>query len=118
MCLRAELGVRIALKTVLKIMREMGIYCKIRRETDYHRYSSYKGVVQSMSRKSNCIDNGATEQVFGHMKDDFFRGRTWPNFESFKADLDAYVMYWNTQRRQVKLQGLTPQEFRNQSLVA
>lgn len=222
MCLRAELGVRIADKTVLKIMREMGIRCRIRRETDYHRYSSYKGVVgktfenvigrdfsadgpwkkmgtdvtefkqpwgkayfapvydfgskeivawstargpnmvqqkalldqllkklpkgvtpilhsdmgwqyqhsawckrlkdagvvQSMSRKGNCIDNGATEQVFGHLKDEFFRGKTWPNFESFKADLDAYVMYWNTQRRQVKLKGLTPEEFRNQSLVA
>ena len=76
------------------------------------------GVVQSMSRKGNYIDNGATEQVFGHMKDEFFRGRTLPNFESFKADLDAYVMYWNTQRRQVKLKGLTPEEFRNQSLVA
>ena len=76
------------------------------------------GVIQSMSRKGNCIDNGATEQVFGHLKDEFFRGKTWPNFESFKADLDAYVMYWNTQRRQVKLKGLTPEEFRNQSLVA
>ena len=52
------------------------------------------------------------------MRDEFFRGRTWSNFESFKADLDAYVMYWNTQRRQVKLKGLTPEEFRNQSLVA
>ncbi len=27
------------------------------------------GFVQSMSRKGNCIDNGATEQVFGHIKD-------------------------------------------------
>ena len=26
-------------------MREMGIRCGIRRETDYHRYSSYKGAV-------------------------------------------------------------------------
>ena len=26
-------------------------------------------ITQSMSRKGNCIDNGATEQVFGHMKD-------------------------------------------------
>ena len=71
-----------------------------------------------MSRKGNCIDNGATEQVFGHMKDEFFRGKTWLDFDSFKTDLDAYVMYWNTQRRQVKLKGLTPEEFRNQSLVA
>lgn len=61
-----------------------------------------------MSRKGNCIDNGATEQVFGHMKDEFFRGRTWPDFESFKADLDAYVAHWSTRRRRVKLKGLTP----------
>ena len=31
MCLRAELGARIADKTVLKMMREMGISCGIRR---------------------------------------------------------------------------------------
>ena len=76
------------------------------------------GITQSMSRKGNCIDNGATEQVFGHIKDEFFRGRTWPDFESFKADLDAYVVHWNTRRRQVKLRGLTPEEFRSQSLAA
>lgn len=45
MCLRAERGVRIACKTVLKMMREMGISCGIRRETDYHRYNSYRGKV-------------------------------------------------------------------------
>ena len=44
MCLRAEQGVRIADKTTLKMMREMGISCGIRRETDYHRYNSYRGV--------------------------------------------------------------------------
>ena len=76
------------------------------------------GIVQSMSRKGNCIDNGATEQVFGHMKDEFFRGRTWPDFESFRADLDAYATHWNTRRRQVKLKGLTPEEFRSQPLTA
>ena len=76
------------------------------------------GIVRSMSRKGNCIDNGATEQVFGHMKDELFRGRTWPDFESFKADLDACVAHWNTRRRQVKLKGLTPEEFRSQPLAA
>ena len=45
MCLRAELGARVADKTVLKMMREMGIRCGIRRETDYHKYNSHKGVV-------------------------------------------------------------------------
>ena len=177
--LRAVDGVRVADKTVLKVMKEMGLRCGIRKETDYHRYSSYKGVVektfgnvlgrdfaadglwrkmgtdvtefrpsfgraylapvcdfgskeivahsvslrpdlaqqeemlemlmaakpegarpvlhsdigwryqhasyvsrfrengfvQSISRKGDCIDNGATEQVFGNLKDEFFRGR-------------------------------------------
>ncbi len=43
MCLRAEKEASVANKTVLKIMHEMGISCGIRRETDYHKYNSYKG---------------------------------------------------------------------------
>ncbi len=74
------------------------------------------GFTQSMSRKGNCIDNGATEQVFGHIKDEFFRGRDWDGFETFKADLEAYIRHWNHARRQVKLKGLTPVEFREQAL--
>ena len=45
MCLRAERGARIADKTALKMMGEMGLRCGIRRETDYHRYNSYRGPV-------------------------------------------------------------------------
>ena len=76
------------------------------------------GFVQSMSRKGNCLDNACTEGLFGHMKDEFFRGRDWDDFESFKADLEAYIVHWNTRRRQKRLKGLTPEEFRNQSLMA
>lgn len=222
MCLRAEEGAVIADKTVLEMMREMGIRCGIRRETAHHRYNSYRGVVgetfenviardfdagapwrklgtdvtefkvaggkaywaptldfctkeivasdisttpdmaqqvrmldellskipegaaptmhsdrgwqyqhasytsrleaagivQSMSRKANCIDNAATEQLFGHVKDEFYRGREWETFEDFKRDLEEYIVHWNTSRRQVRLKGLTPEEFRNQALAA
>ena len=45
-------------------------------------------------------------------------GQEWPSFEAFKRDLDNYVVHWNTRRRQVKPKGLTPEEFRNQSLAA
>ena len=45
MCLRAEEGERIADKTVLKMMGEMGLRWGIRRERGYHRYDSYKGEV-------------------------------------------------------------------------
>ena len=36
---------RIADKTVLRMTGEMGLRCGIRRETDHHRYSSYRGKV-------------------------------------------------------------------------
>ncbi len=74
------------------------------------------GITQSMSRKGNCLDNATTEQVFGHLKDEFFRGGQWPDFASFKRDLEAYIVHWNTRRRQKRLKGLTPEEFRNSPL--
>ena len=222
MCLVHEFGVRVSHKSVLKVMRRMGLECRIRRPNPYRKYSSYRdetgarvenllnrdftadrpwvklgtdvtefkapwgrayfapaydfgskeivswsisrsanmaqqkemlegllakmpeaaspvmhsdmgwqyqhdgycktleeaGIVQSVSRKGNCIDNGATEQVFGHIKDEFFRGQSFESFEEFKERLEAYIVHWNTRRRQVKLKGLTPEEFRNQSLAA
>ena len=53
------------------------------------------------------------------MKDEALQGEgNGLCFEDFKRDLDEYVVHWNTRRRQVKLKGLTPEEFRNQSLCA
>lgn len=65
------------------------------------------GIRQSMSRKGNCLDNAATEQVFGHLKDEFYRGR----------EFDSYIVHWNTRRRQLRLEGHTPEEFRSMSLA-
>lgn len=70
------------------------------------------GVTQSMSRKATCLDNAACEGFFGHLKDEFFRGRRFPDFEAFKAELDAYIAYWNTGRYQECLDGMTPEAFR------
>ena len=75
------------------------------------------GIGQSMSRKGSCLDNAATEQVLGYLRDGFFSGGQWPDFASFKRDLEAYIAHWNTRRHQVKLKGLAPEEFRNQSLA-
>ena len=74
-------------------------YCKTLEEA---------GIVQSASRKGNCIDNGATEQVFGHIKDEFFRGQSFESFEEFKERLEAYIVHWNTRRRQVRTERTDP----------
>lgn len=41
----------------------------------YVRTLAENGFIRSMSRKDNCADNEATVQIFGHMRDEFFRGR-------------------------------------------
>ena len=75
------------------------------------------GIRQSMSRKGNCLDNAATEQVLGRLKDEFYRGREFDSYEQFKRGLDAYIIHWNTRRRQIRLEGHTPEEFRSMSLA-
>ena len=74
------------------------------------------GFTQSMSRRGDRVDDGATEQVFGHPRDESCRCGDWETFEEFKADLEAYIRHWNHVRRQVRLRGLTPVEFREQAL--
>ena len=83
----------------------------------YQRMLKKKGIRQSMSRKGNCLDNAAAEQVFGHLKDEFYRGRVFDSYEQFKRELDAYIIHWNTRRRQIRLEGRTPEEFRSMSLA-
>lgn len=75
------------------------------------------GIRHSMSRKGNCLDNAAAEQVFGHLKDEFYRGRVFDSYEQFKRELDAYIIHWNTRRRQIRLEGRTPEEFLSMSLA-
>ena len=76
------------------------------------------GLTQSMSRKATCLDNACMEGFFGHMKDEFYRGRTFESFESFKTELEEYIAYWNTRRYQVCLKGMTPVQYRGHSIRA
>ena len=41
----------------------------------YVRTLAENGFIRSMSRKGDCAANEATVQIFGHMRDEFFRGR-------------------------------------------
>lgn len=74
------------------------------------------GFTQSISRRGDCLDSGATGQVFGHLKDEFFRECDWGTFEGAKTDLGAHIHHCNHARRQKKLKGLLPVRFLNQAL--
>lgn len=76
------------------------------------------GVRRSTGRKGNCLDNAASEQVSGRLKDEFYRGRSFDSFDQFKRELDAYITHWNTMRRQEAIGGMTPVEYRGHMLSA
>jgi putative transposase len=77
-----------------------------------------KGITQSMSRKGNCYDNCMIENFFGLLKTEFFRNQSFLSVENFQKELDQYIDYYNNSRIKVKLKGLSPVQFRTQSLVS
>ena len=76
------------------------------------------GAIQSMSRVSRCIDNGPIEGLWGIIKSEMFYLQKFRDFDHLKHAIDEYICFYNTKRLQEKLKGLTPVEYRNQTLVA
>lgn len=74
------------------------------------------GMVQSMSRKGNCIDNAPIESFFGHLKDDVDY-KDCRSFEELKALVDEYMYNYNNTRYQWELKKMTPVQYRNHLLV-
>jgi Transposase and inactivated derivatives len=76
------------------------------------------GATQSMSRISRCIDNGPMEGFWGIIKSEMYYLQKYHTYEELKVAIDEYVIFYNTRRLQKNLKGLTPIEYRNQTLVA
>lgn len=70
------------------------------------------GLRQSMSRRANCWDNAPQESFFGHMKDELnpYIG-SWKTFEDVKERIDDWMDYYNNDRYQTPLKGMSPNEF-------
>ena len=76
-----------------------------------------KGIRQSMSRKGNCLDNAIMENFFGLLKSELLYLREFESFEEFWEELEKYIYYYNHQRIKGKLKGLSPVQYRIQSLL-
>jgi len=87
------------------------------RMASYQQTLKQKGIIQSMSRKGNCLDNAVMENWFGIMKTEFFYRKRFESIESFKTELKEYIHYYNHDRIKQKLKGLSPVNYRTQSLV-
>lgn len=82
----------------------------------YRRMLEESGVVQSMSRKGNCLDNAVMENFFGIMKSELLYLQKWKSIEQFKFELKEYIRYYNNDRIKAKLKGMSPVKYRTHSL--
>lgn len=69
--------------------------------------------VQSMSRKGNCYDNAVMENFFGHLKAEMFHGEMFHSVDELTAEIEEYIDWYNTDRCQERLNGMTPMQYRN-----
>ena len=82
----------------------------------YRQMLEENGIQQSMSRKGNCLDNAVIENFFGHLKSELLYLQKFESLEHFKADLIAYLDYYNNHSIKAKLKGLPPAFHRQQAL--
>lgn len=77
-----------------------------------------KGLIQSMSRKGNCLDNAVAENFFGILKSEMYHNETFNTADELIESIKEYIDYYNNERIKVKLKGLSPIQYRNQALIA
>ena len=70
------------------------------------------GIIQSMSRKGNCLDNAMMENFFGIMKSEFLYLQEFKDMDHFKQELKKYIHYYNNDRIKLRLKGKSPVQYR------
>ena len=77
-----------------------------------------RGIKQSFSRKGNCMDNSLMENFFGILKNEMFYGHEYEfkTIDDLKKAIEDYIKWYNEERINVKRKGLSPLQYRHQSL--
>ncbi len=79
---------------------------------EYQQLLKQHGIVQSMSRKGNCLDNSVMENFFGRLKVEMFYGEKFETTDEFIRCLEDYIHYYNYERISLKLKGMSPVQYR------
>ena len=84
--------------------------------SEYQRLLKEHNIIQSMSRKGNCMDNGAMENFFGRLKVEMYYGEKFESVNAFIKALEEYIYYYNNERIISKLK-MSPVKYRTQSQI-
>jgi transposase InsO family protein len=71
-----------------------------------------KGIIQSMSRKGNCLDNAIIENFFGILKSELFYLKKYKSIEQLKKEINEYIHYYNNDRIKSNLNKMSPIKYR------
>ena len=82
---------------------------------EYQRQLREHNMIQSMSRKGNCLDNSVMENFFGRLKVEMFYGEKFQTVDEFIHCLKEFIDYWNNERISLKLKGMSPVQYRTHS---
>jgi putative transposase len=80
----------------------------------YQRLLKDKGIIQSMSRKGNCLDNAVIENFFGIIKSELFYLEKFRSRDHLKQEIEEYINYYNNDRIKLNLKGMSPVKYRAQ----
>lgn len=78
----------------------------------YQEMLKENNIHQSMSRKGNCLDNSVMENFFGLLKSELLYLQKFKSVEDFKEELKRYLHYYNFDRIKLKLNGMSPVQYR------
>lgn len=78
----------------------------------YQEILAERGIIQSMSRKGNCLDNAVMENFFGHLKSELLYIQKFSSMEHFIDELYTYIHWYNYERIKLNLNGLSPVSYR------
>ena len=74
-----------------------------------------KNIIQSMSRKGNCLDNAVAENFFGTLKSELYYLNQYTSVDQLKTDIKDYIKYYNYDRIRLNLNGMSPVQYRTHS---
>ena len=80
----------------------------------YQKLLKKKGIIQSMSRKGNCLDNVIIENFFGIVKSKLFYTQKFKSVEHLKQEIKQYINYYNYNKERIKsnLNKMSPIKYR------
>ena len=79
----------------------------------YIKYLDDRGITISHSRRANCLDNASCENFFSHIKSESLELDIPIDENDLIKRIEDYIIWYNTDRPQDKLRGMTPVEFRS-----